>query len=71
MQRNIILCKQELDLIIYVIFNIKYCVAGFKDDLPKHFDWFVARSMKTFAEMTVPNGAKIFAKSASVMSCGK
>ena len=51
---------------IYVIF-----LAGFENDLPKHFDWFVARSMKTFAEMTVPNGAKIFAKSASVMSCGK
>lgn len=41
------------------------------DTKPKHFDRFVCLSMNTLAEMTVPNGRNVDAKSVSVNSCGK
>lgn len=42
-----------------------------KDTNPKHFDKFVCLSMKTFAEITFPNGTNVDAKSVSANSCGK
>lgn len=41
------------------------------DTKPKHFDKFVCLSMKTLADITVPNGKNVDAKSVSVNSCGK
>lgn len=41
------------------------------DTKPKHFDKFVCLSMKTLADITVPKGKNVDAKSVSVNSCGK
>lgn len=38
---------------------------------PKHLLWLVARSTKTLAEMTLPNGRNICSISESVNSCGR
>lgn len=41
------------------------------DTKPKHFDKFVCLSMKTLADITLPNGKKVDARSVSVNSWGK
>ena len=39
--------------------------------LPKHLDKFVILSIKTFAEITFPNGLNVCKRSESVYSCGR
>lgn len=39
--------------------------------LPKHLLWLVARSMKTFEDMTLPKGTNICMSSVSPNSCGR
>lgn len=41
------------------------------DTNPKHFDKLVCLSINTLAEITLPNGKNVIAKSRSVNSCGK
>ena len=43
----------------------------YSPNLPKHFDKLVILSMKTFAEITFPNGLKVCSRSESVYSWGR